>query len=409
MSTNDSNRTDDLIAAVVNAFERVHTPPRPTDAETIGALFPYSEPGGRLRFPFHRRRIMRVVAPLAALAASIVLVATWWPSSHNVVFAQVIEQIKKADAVAFTITLHRPGFPKVSGNVYAKSPDLLRYDLESNGHTAVNITNYAKGELITFDPTSNEAHIWKIQQEPGVDVLRQLRQMEAHLAKRVDSDAESDPNTDVFQLQEGDATGKVWVDKQTKLPTRIEMDSPPESGLGGVVYDNFDWNATIADSMFEIPTGFTVTTNNLLAEPTEEELVAAFRIRQAFSDTPYPADFLTSQAGLTIGRLAYDSSLSREENHQLRLKVLRPVLSQIGITEIDAQDAKKLGLRIDYLCMKLDQWATLITGDGAWIGGGVRPGEDKPLCWWRKPKAEHVRVLYADLTIRDADQPPPSK
>jgi len=89
--------------------------------------------------------------------------------------------------------------------------------------------------------------------------------------------------------------------------------------------------------------------------------------------------------------------------------VLRPILSEIGITEADAQDAKRLGERIDYLCMKLDQWASLISRNGAWIGNGVRPGEDKPLCWWRKPKAERVRVLYADLTIRDADQPPPSK
>src|SRR3989304_3844876 len=294
MSTNDSDRTDDLIATVVTAFESVDTPPRPSNEETIEALSQYADSGSGPRFPFHSRRIMRVIAPLAALAASIVLIPTWWPSSHNIVFAQVIEQIKKADVVTFTITLQRPGFPDVSGNAYVKSPNLLRYDLKSNGHTAVNITNYAKGELITFDPTSKVAQVWEIQQAPDVDILRQLRQMKAPLAKRVGSDAESDPNIDVFELKEGDATGKVWVDKQTNLPVRIEMHAPPQSGLGGVIYGNFDWSPTIADSMFEIPAGFAITTNSLLAEPTEEELVAAFRIRQTLSDEPYPAGFLTS-------------------------------------------------------------------------------------------------------------------
>lgn len=357
---------------------------------------------------------MKIMVPLAALAAGIVLAISLWPFSQSIVFAQVLEQIRKADVVTFTITFQRPGFPDVSGNGYAKSPDLVRYDLKSNGPTTVNITNYSKGELISFDPAATEATVWKHPGEAAdFDIVRRLRQMKGDGAKRVvEEDAGSDPNIDVFEVSEGDVAGKVkvWVDKQTKLPVRIEMHAPPESGLGGTVYSNFDWSPTIADSMFEIPAGFRVTKNNLLAEPTEGELVAALRVRQAFSQDPYPADFLANDAGLAIGRLAYDQSLSREENHQRQLKVLGPILREIGVNETEAQNIKTLGERVDYLCMKVDQWATIISHqNGAWIGTGVRPSEDKPLCWWRTPGVKNVRVLYGNLTIRDADQPPAPK
>ena len=85
----------------------------------------------------------------------------------------------------------------------------------------VNITNYTKGELISFDPTSTQATLWKYSGEASnVDIVRRLRQMNGDLAKRVvDMDAESDPNIDVFEITEGDAAGKVWVDKQTNFPS----------------------------------------------------------------------------------------------------------------------------------------------------------------------------------------------
>ncbi len=35
---------------------------------------------------------------------------------------------------------------------------------------------------------------------------------------------------------------------------------------------------------------------------------------------------------------------------------------------------------------------------------GVRPGEAKPLCWWKD--GGQIRVLRGDLTIVDTDQPP---
>jgi outer membrane lipoprotein-sorting protein len=415
MSEDNSNQTDELITRIADAFEQVEIPPRPTDAATIQMLNqPASLHCARPRV--RRMQIMKWIAPLAAIAATLAIAIFLWPSSQNIVFAQVVEQLKKADAVTFTITLKALPTPEsapVTGKGYAKSPNLLRYDLTANGQTTVNITN-AKGDLIALNPATNKVTIWAGAMTAGadMDIVRQLKEADPDLARRaVDSDGQSAPNLEVFELspKDGVAIGKVWVDKQTKLPVRIEMHGPPGSGLGSTVYSNFNWNATIADSVFEIPAGYTIDRNSLLAEPTNEELVAAFRIRQAFSTEPYPADFLAKDPGLVIGQLAYDHSLAHKENYQRQLKVLRPIFSTFGVSDQDAQNAKTLQERIDYLCMKLDQWANIINEHGAWIGTGVRPGEKKPLCWWRQPGNKQTSVLYGDLTIRDADRPPTSK
>src|SRR5439155_21517514 len=112
------------------------------------------------------------------------------------------------------------------------------------------------------------------------------------------------------------------------------------------------------------------------------------RIRQAFTEEPYPADFLSSSLGqfspgLLIGRAAYNAKQSPAQNHARQLARLEPVLDDLGLTVAEAQDAKILQQRIDFLCMKTDQFADVILGTGAWVGGGVKPGDkDKPLCWW---------------------------
>jgi hypothetical protein len=63
--------------------------------------------------------------------------------------------------------------------------------------------------------------------------------------------------------------------------------------------------------------------DSLLAEPTEAELVAAFRIRPAFSEMPYDATMLADGVGLRLGQLAYDLSKSRAENSEIQQAKLR--------------------------------------------------------------------------------------
>ncbi len=45
--------------------------------------------------------------------------------------------------------------------------------------------------------------------------------------------------------------------------------------------------------------------------------------------------------------------------------------------------------------------------DGHYAGKGVSLGAaDKPIFWYRPKDAKKYRVIYADLSVRDADAPP---
>ena len=145
MSTNHPDRTDDPIAQIVDVFEEMDTPPRPSNEETIEAISRNAEWRTAPHMPLHRRRIMKFMAPLAGARRKycpghfVVAVVT----EHCICSGNRTNQESRRRNVYDHA--QAPGFPDVSGNAYAKSPDLLRYDLKSNGHTMVNITNYAKG------------------------------------------------------------------------------------------------------------------------------------------------------------------------------------------------------------------------------------------------------------------------
>ena len=173
-----------------------------------------------------------------------------------------------------------------------------------------------------------------------------------------------------------------------------------------VVYRDFEWDIPLDDSLFVMPVGKAVVRSSLLARPKEEELIAAFAIRQAFSQEPYEASFFdrSIEPGLRLGQLAYDLNKNQADNYQIQYAKLHGSWSLIGISQSEATDPSLVQKRIDFVCMKLDQWEREISRKGGWVGTGVRPGEDKPLCWWKD--GSQIRVLRGDLTIVDVDQPP---
>lgn len=402
---------DDVIAQVVSAFEatdRQPMPSRPSDSETLQWLNENTKLDvNRIEFSEtqtkRRRNVMRFMTPLAAMAASVALILTFVLPSNDA-FARVIKQIQEATSVKFAMSISHPDRPELSGCVVAIRPHLVRIDWNVAGQKNVNITNYKTGELISFDDTS-DVTIHEIPPEGGHDVIKQLQQIDTENAKRLPDDENEIEGTDLFDLSEGGLNGRLWVNKRTSLPVRMVLVTPKELGGGETVYADFEWDVSVIDALFDMPADRKVVRNSLMAEPTEEELVSAFRLRNAFSNEPYPADFIADGVGLAIGRLAYDLDKSRAENYAIQAKKLADLFPAIGLNEVDSRDGEVVQDRIDYLCMKTDQWEHYVTNYGGWVGDGVNPGEDKPLCWWKLP-GKSIRVLYGDLTIRDADEAP---
>jgi outer membrane lipoprotein-sorting protein len=318
-----------------------------------------------------------------------------FPSSSSG-FAQVVSNIRKLTTAKFTVENFGPG--NLTAVASVKAPDRFRLDFQAPGNP-VNITNGAAGELIAFDSNSNQVSVNEIPKaSSNFDILQLIQKPDVNA---VLSKAENTiVGTQLYDILDGQ--GKIWVDVQTQLPIRIEMTPLPGMGTTTIVYRDFEWDVPLDDNLFAMPVGKDVVRSSLLARPKEEELIGAFAIRQAFSQEPYEASLLDESTRL--GPLSYDLSKNRAENYQIQSAKLKDVWTVIGIGPTEANDPSLVQKRIDFLCMKLDQWELDISQTGGWVGTGVRPGEAKPLCWWKD--GSRIRVLRGDLTIVDADQPP---
>ena len=286
MSTRELPPADEAaVQRIRAAFDQQPLPPRPPDDATIRRLNEVIKLDGPVPPPSPRwSKIMRVTIPFAALAASVALVLAFWPTSGRA-FAEVVQQVANVETVKFTITIKQPTRPDLSGSAVARRSGRLRIDWTAGGQTRVNITDYGRGELISFDGLS-DVKISAIPPAGGFDVIRQLQSIPADATRQV-PDAENPlPNTDQFALVHGPTTGNLWIDEASGLPVRIAMQMPAELGGGECVYSDFVWNAAVDASFFEVPAGRKIVRDTLLAEPTEAELTAALQIRHAFSDEP---------------------------------------------------------------------------------------------------------------------------
>ena len=392
---------DDLEPQLESAVWAVLSEPLPADAIArvkSQALALEEKPDPNIRPSARNVSWSRPWMQLATLAACILLVlgATMMFPSSSSGFAQVVSNIRKLATAKFTVENFGPSNLKAVASV--KAPDRFRLDFQAPGNP-VNITNGAAGELIAFDSNSNQISVNEIPKaSSNFDILQLIQKPDVNA---VLSNAENTiAGTQLYDILDGQ--GKIWVDVETQLPKRIEMTPLPGMGTTPVVYRDFEWDVPLDDNLFAMPVGKDVVRSSLLARPKEEELIGAFAIRQAFSQEPYEASLLDESTRL--GPLSYDLSKNRAENYQIQSAKLKDVWTVIGIGPTEANDPSLVQKRIDFLCMKLDQWELAISQRGGWVGTGVRPGESKPLCWWKD--GSRIRVLRGDLTIVDADQPP---
>lgn len=407
MNENDSDRSmDAIVNRVADAFESQTISPRPPDNTTLEWIARNSEPhsGPSSATPFlnrPRNRMMQLIVRSGAVAAVIAFAIPFWLGGKTA-FAQIKKQLNEVRTVKFLITIERTGQPALSGEAVAIRPQLLRIDWGVEGKKSVNVTDYKNGELISYADDSLVT-IHKIEKSQTFDPIKELLELRDNDAHQLAQSENKIAETLLFEIKKDGATGRLWASEKTRLPVRVELQTHRDLGGGQVVCSDFEWNIEVNENKFKVPEGREIVRDDLLAAPKEEELIAAFRLRHAFTDEAFPTGFWNDKVG--IGSLAYDRNLSREENYQRQMKVLEPILSSIGLTQAAAANPKELQRRIDFLDMRLGQWQHTVKEYGGWVGDGVRHGEDKPLCWWRF-RNKKIRVLFADLTIRDAEKPP---
>ncbi|MBN1343799.1 MAG: hypothetical protein JXQ73_14040 [Phycisphaerae bacterium] len=162
----------------------------------------------------------------------------------------------------------------------------------------------------------------------------------------------------------------------------IVMSDASQDKVTQTLYD-FVWDVELDASLFSLtpPEGYTVhETEQDVSRPSEKDLVDALRFWAEMSDGAFPSE---------IGELG-----------KARSKIVAKFNKEGPVNE-EMDRAGRMALTI----MKALDFVVERMARGSWhyAGDGVRLGESGTrVCWWRSGGADSYRVVYGDLTVKDA-------
>ena len=187
--------------------------------------------------------------------------------------------------------------------------------------------------------------------------------------------------------------GRLWVDVETDLPVRMEMEYSAKDGLMRMelVMDEFAWDVELDASVFEpnIPADYKLVADVEVPETDVEGVVEGLRVFAELTGGRYPSSLgivsVIEEAGEAIReRLITDPN--REPNKQPTQEQMEGMMSDM--------------MKIQTVCMF---YGGLVKGEKepAYYGDKVTPEFGHAvLMRWRTDEGQY-RVIFGDLTVED--------
>jgi len=393
----DNSDDDDRLARTVAAMRNAAIPDGPSPrllADTLLALREAEHQTSKNIFT----RIL-TMKPLTKIAASILLafglslLAFVMLRPNSVVWADVVDKVAGAKALAFTAATQIPGTTKPMRMKFLMTSDgLSRIELPDD--EGVTIMNAKTGETLTLNTKSRLATLLKMRNKAqGVvpaDPIEAFKQLKDKGAKDLGEKEIDGRKVKGFSSSNGSADYEVWADKATGDPVRIDWVVPAYGGKTTTVMTDFSVNPQVDPKLFDttVPPGYKLNelpaavTQSLADSKGEDHVVAA----------------LKGYAERTGGKFP---------------KTLEDWSA--FVTRIDTKKAKPDPDDISFMAHvgAIAGWAFTLPKDGwAYLGENVKFGEkDKIVFWYQDPKTKGYRAIYGDLSVKDvseADVPRPA-
>ncbi len=349
------------------------------------------------------REIMRRPIPrlMAVTTACLAIAAVWMlvPGGQTTAeaFNKFAEALVAAKTARFQMETHIEGQPRQTFQAWFLAPGKYRQELPG----MYNITDVKAGKIMNVIPAEKKVLLMIVKGEPkeqgSSDYFEKLREL---LGKTRDAkedryerlgEKEIDGKRAVgFQLDSPAASVTLWGDAATGQPVRID------TVWGGlprteVSMTHFDINVELNESLFDMtpPEGYKVQSIDVDgSKPGEKDLIDAFQSCSEIGEGEFPETIETT--GLT--KLFTKYALARAKGKE-------------GISDEQMQELMKKSFAIGRglgFGMNLPESA-----DAHYAGKGVkRDAKDAPIFWYKPEGAKKYRVIYADLTVRDADTAP---
>ncbi len=340
----------------------------------------------------------------AAAVLLIVLGTSGWllfGTNGQLAFADLIEPIMEARSATFKITVEMKDQKPQTFNAMVQEPNKMRQEMHGG---AVNICDLQEGKMVTLMPMQKMAIVINMQKMPKDQApTNYFSELQGCL-----SEAEDNPDVKRESLGEKEFDGRkaigyritasaqtavIWSDAKTALPIRVEttMKSFPDTK---VIMSDFAFDVDLDPELFslDIPKDYTVHESEVNPQPpTEEDLMELLGGCTELNDGRF-LDTLDLKAVITV--------VSRE----CAMKIVEAGGPSADLTKEQLE-----------LMGKLSRGAVFVAqlpadADAHYAGKGVaRDAADTPIFWYRPKDKTAYRVIYADLSVVEADAAPDVK
>jgi hypothetical protein len=190
-----------------------------------------------------------------------------------------------------------------------------------------------------------------------------------------------------FRYDSAAAVITLWGDPATGCPVRIESvwSGTPRSE---VVMTDFEINVDLKESLFDLapPADYKVQTFDVdVSKPGEQDLVNAFKLCCDISNDEFP-DTLS-----LVGRLFFITKHTKARWKNPSDDEMKQLVKETGSISRGFEFAKALPE----------------SADAHYAGKGVKRGTaDRSIFWYKSEDSKKYRVIFADFSVKDADQPP---
>jgi outer membrane lipoprotein-sorting protein len=391
MMMSDPRAMEDLLARAEEALRRT-TVPEGRPEQAFGRILArlHAESGPCPPVPSSRQRIGRwPVRWAAAVAAAMLgyLAATWLAPSARA-FAEVAQQLRDAQTLAYRTTTHIAGQAQpVEVRVMVKDPGLIRCETEPLG--TVTVLDITRNRILVLDRKSRSAHFVERPANGNVAsfdvVARQVEELRALVhapSEFVGRRRIGNIEAEGYRVRQPGQDTVVWIDPRARVPLRVELNAGGSDVEGAASVFDLQINPRLDESLFRLepPDGYALTTERRPATTDEEAVANVLRTyaEQAGGRFPPRLD----------DWVAYGKALPEDK--------------------FDGATNPKVVALIQDIA-QVDALILACNGDHGYRPAGVKLGDAREIVFWfRRKGAARYRALYGDLHAADvsADQLP---
>ncbi len=341
----------------------------------------------------------------AILALAIGGIAVWFHGGGTTpAFGDFLKPLLSAKTVTFRATFEGKG-QNITGKVMAMaSPQRMRVEHDTSGkQTTVTIMDDT-GKSLTLFPALKIAIVATRRNMPKEKLPKaiffELRSQLADARDRPDWIREplGEKVIDGRRLVGYRLTGhgminELWGDPKTRMPVRIETSTPSNPSGKPAIYSDFVFNADLDESLFSLepPAGYKVQKQTMDVSPAQEkDLIETFR------------RYAQLRGGTLPDRLDLSAFIKLFQKDWARSHPMKGGFPGDKEMQEQLNGLLKFTRGISFAFEQLPREA-----DAHYAGKGVKVGAaNTPIFWYRPRGAKKYRIIYADLSVREADKAP---